>query len=352
MAEGAWAQRSRVATVEGFLSQAEAQQIRALGAACFRRKRIGRASGHAAVAVDTDTVGTSSCPAGSHSPLLSRVEARIGALTGLPSHEGEEGLMVTQQHPGATDAIVDPSRVHHDRINPTKERRALTVLIYLSSSADEDGGHTVFPFLAGAQAGEGGARLAGMAHTVARAFDRGMRSLGCHTCAQLAAVPPSAEETTALESAHRHAEEECLHARQRGGQVGSVAVRPRVGTALLFWHAFPNGTADPFMWHAGCLAGSGARWALQKFKTPPDQDTPAALAAAAGAWSEDTAQRWVQHGEKSRARTLDVAVASDGRASMRASASAEYGRQHEDDRDEDELDALITQATSYMLERD
>ena len=48
---------------------------------------------------------------------------------------------------------------------------------------------------------------------------------------------------------------------------------------------------------------------------------------------------------------LGVAVASDERASARI-ASAEYGRQHEDDRDEDELDALITQATSYMLERD
>ena len=48
-----------------------------------------------------------------------------------------------------------------------------------------------------------------------------------------------------------------------------MAVAPREGSALVFWSVAADGTPDPAMWHAGCIARSGGgRWALQKFKQP------------------------------------------------------------------------------------
>jgi hypothetical protein len=260
---------SRVFAVDGFLSSAEARALRAHGADCFRRQRGARAR----AATESTAIGSTACPAGRLAVLLSQVEARISALTGLPAHEGEESFMLTQQHSGTSIDWLDGSRVHHDKINAQKEARNATVLVYLTSASDEHGGHTIFPTLRSADApaarsvgkDESQQSLAALAHVVRSAYHRGVRSLGCQACAQSASVPPTAEEQAAMEQAHKHGEDECLRATD--GSSRGLAVRPAVGTALIFWSVLPNGEPDADMWHAGCLARSGAnRWALQKFK--------------------------------------------------------------------------------------
>ena len=47
-----------------------------------------------------------------------------------------------------------------------------------------------------------------------------------------------------------------------------LAVPPRLGRALVFYHELPNRTVDHLAWHNGCFVRSGGdtRWALQKFK--------------------------------------------------------------------------------------
>ena len=54
---------------------------------------------------------------------------------------------------------------------------------------------------------------------------------------------------------------------------GTVATRPRAGTAVVWYHELGRGRAvDPLAWHAGCFVrgSSGVtRWGIQKFKEHP-----------------------------------------------------------------------------------
>lgn len=393
-----WANRSRVHVVERFLSTSEARTLQSLADNCFRRRR--GAEDPTQLPTATATVGTAGCPVGSAAPLLSRVEARISLLTGLPFHQTEEAIMLTRQHPGVSDEVLSASRVHHDQINAAKARRAATVLVYLSDTPSEDGGHTIFPALSptvpppgcSAAAAELGrlppscANAAGdsepeaesvsstspsrgerdaalelssdlssdfssdarptdalplswVAQTVQLAFERGVRSLGCQACAQQAAVPSSTAEMAAMDRAHRHSEEECTRA--LSGVAHGLAVQPAAGRAIIFWHTLPDGTPDPHMWHAGCLARSGAgRWALQKFKTPPTTTLPPP-------GEPDERATPTASGEH---ETQRMSVDGSGRA-RRTNQDADRGRQERDggvDDDDDDIQSTIARAVGIM----
>ena len=363
-----WKNRTGVHYVKGFVSRAEASALRELAARCFRRKRGGVAAAvpsSGAATTETDTVGSGTCAAGEHLALLSAVEARIAQLTGLPWHEEEEGLMLTRQvapeEPSFADydeeaegevEWLDPSRVHHDRVNERKEHREVTVLVYLSSREDAEGGHTIFPFLpprrrprARAEGGGGGGdddddahlpSLAQMARTVRGAYARGVRSLGCHTCAQRAAVAPTAAEQRAMDAAHRHAEDECARATLGPGEGRALAVRPTLGTALVWWHTKGGAAseADELMWHAGCLARSTAgagRWALQKFKAPP---------AAEGR----------RHARETEPARVEVTPRGEAAAAAhQAEAGGEEAEEAEDVEVDEELAAVVARAVGYDM---
>ena len=49
-----------------------------------------------------------------------------------------------------------------------------------------------------------------------------------------------------------------------------MATQPERGKAVVWYHEDSEGASDPLAWHAGCfVVGSGARWAMQKFKEHP-----------------------------------------------------------------------------------
>ena len=223
----------------------------------------------------------------------------MSLLTGWTFDGTDEPLLLTQQNPGATDARLDGSRLHHDRINPAKQRRVVTILVYLSSNED---GHTIFPTLQSSHAPhpagevapsivEDGRQLSSYASIVRNAFHRGVRSLGCQTCAQAASVPPTLAEEAEMENVHRHAEAECVRAQTFTNR--GLAVRPELGKALVFWHMLPDGQPDANVWHAGCLARSGTRFALQKFAASPpaDRATPSRVESSSMPQTTTTTRR-------------------------------------------------------------
>jgi len=246
----------RIFLVPDFVSRHEASTLRKHATACFRRRDeyklvppvgdVGRVS-----------LGTAECLAAEHAVLLARIEERMARLTGMPAHEGEETLLFTNVTPVGRDGPWF-SNLHHDKNK--QERREATILVYLSSQSDEEGGHTIFPSLP--RQGDNAASSAPWAASMERAYGRGRRALGCQAesddCGDDGVVP--------------HARAECERALT--GTAHGVAVRPTLGTALVFFSVHPNGSADASMWHTGCLprTTTNGRWAMQKFKSATTAD--------------------------------------------------------------------------------
>ena len=336
--------------VDDFVTALEVRELRRHAYECFARKLgAGRSFEQSWLAFDskpspvvTDHVGSATCPPGGAAELLARVDERIGRLGGIPPHAAEEPFMLSRQQPEVPtkDAF---ENLHHDKINEDKERRAATVLVYLSDSDDAEGGHTIFPALppaADGPTGEAANRtLAEVERSLSEAFARGARALGCQACAQRGTPPPSAQAAAALEAAREHAAAEC--ARARRGAATALAVRPKKGRALVFWSVVGGGgegaggrglgaAPDARMWHAGCLARGGAgRVALQKFKQPlpgeawEDGAGGGAQLAAAAAVGADQGGR-LDGGAGGEPSTRRVAVDAAGRTAA-ASGSREDG---------------------------
>lgn len=270
---GTGADAPRVYMVEDFASASEVRDLRQHAWSCLERK-MDEAQEQRWLRFDltpqpvvSDSIGSDNCPEPSEATeLLARIDERIGRLVGVPPHAGEEPMLVSLQQPGVTTEPFE--NLHHDKINGNKSRRSATVLIYLSSCDDSEGGHTIFPALPPAEgAPVDPPALAAVESSLRAAYERGTRALGCQACAQQAAGPsPSAAEAAELEHAHAHARDECERARR--GRSHALAVRPLAGAALVFWSTLSDGTPDPRMWHAGCLGVGGQRWLLQKFKQP------------------------------------------------------------------------------------
>ena len=340
-----WSNASRVFLLKGLLTAHEAAALHDLAVDCFRRQR--REVRTSNTASEKTTIGTAGCPSGAQAALLSSVEARLSAVTGLAWHEAEEPIMLTRQRPRASGAPLDGSRLHHDQINAEKERRHATVLTYLSDVEDHEGGHTIFPMLrpiaAHAEPAEpadhadhadhaehadhargddalAAISLEAFARTAQQAFTRGSRSIGCHECAQHARIPPTADEAAEMSAAQQHAEAECRRALT--GQTIGTAVRPRAGDAVVFWHVQPNGEPDPTMWHAGCIGRSGpGRVALQKFKTPMTEAEAKQLSAALEARE---VLRWDVRADGGQGDVLDSSETDHVEDLKDAVASAEF----------------------------
>lgn len=240
--------------VPDFASREECATLLQFAAACLARSKTAFAR---ALPDDEDRaiVGSQSCPAaGPSAVLLARVEERIARLTGLPSHEGEETLSFRR-----SEAVGDDghwfANVHHDKNK--QPGRAATVILYLSSLNDTDGGHTIFPTLGRAGSEDDVDEFREAARL---AYSQGRRALGCRDksagCGDVGGLVERARQ-------------EC--ARALTGEHRGVAVRPQAGSALIFWSERPDGTPATDMWHTACeprRTGLDSRWILQKFKTP------------------------------------------------------------------------------------
>eukprot|EP00908_Phaeocystis_cordata_P004703 Transcript_15101.p1 GENE.Transcript_15101~~Transcript_15101.p1 ORF type:complete len:439 (-),score=127.48 Transcript_15101:40-1302(-) len=303
----------RIYAVPNFISATEASALRRFGTECLQR---GAAPPNDPLRV---SVGGRGCEAGAAAVLLAEVEDRIAALTGVPTHEDEEPLMLFkleaasdrwfgnlhQLRARAVECTPPSSRLaclppHAARASVRsdknkQERRVATVLVYLTSLRQREGGHTLFPALrrpATAAACAATGRLArqrrggagaveatpgseededededeeidGYAQAARAAFADGRRALGC------ADGEPGCGDAGGLVA---RAEAECAAARR--GAARGLAVRPQRGTALFFFSVLPSGAADGAMWHTGCYPrseGKVGRWALQKFKSLPRQ---------------------------------------------------------------------------------
>ena len=267
--------------VPNFASRSECMSLIKFASECLSRKLVPDGE-------DRAIVGSQWCPVSGRrtADLLSRMEERIARLTGLPSHEEEETLSFRRLEAVGADGPWF-ANLHHDKNK--QDGRVATVIVYLSSSsADADGGHTIFPALprrrddtpdAGWQTD---ADLERFQSAARQAYAQGRLALGCRDhsagCGDVGGLAA-------------HAEAECERALQ-GAQRG-VAVRPRVGSALVFWSEHPNGQAADTMWHTACnprhWQGGGARWVMQKFKTPPQphEGETVGSAAKAGAVERD-----------------------------------------------------------------
>ena len=264
----------RIFLVPKFVSGFEARSLRRFASSCFR-ERQEQHSFRVIGSEERVSVGAADCPSADAAVLLSRMEERISAITSMRSHEGEESLMFTKLSP------VGPrgpwlTNVHHDKNN--QERREATVIVYLSSLSEQEGGHTIFPVLSRSEQlrlTSRGSRartrrssdgtLASYQDAVRQAFHRGDRAIGCQTSEGSQCAGDEGDVV-------QHAEAECQRA--LNGTEQGIAVLPTLGTALVFWSVLPNGTADSAMWHTGCLARAATRgrWVMQKFKSASPAD--------------------------------------------------------------------------------
>jgi hypothetical protein len=225
--------------------------------------------------------------------LTRRVEARIGVLTGIESHEAEAPLSIHRTLPwvpSREDTLPEGTpregtpmlqNLHHDVGH--RPRRIATVLVYLSDATDGlAGGETVFPCLHPADAkdiagGSGVTRT--RTHASASSdgdggelcprlrdgFTRGHRFLsepgGLH------ADIPSFDANAA-----RAAADHCRSGDEEGSQNRrGVRVEPLRGAALLFFPRAPSDGRDlpEGMWHGSCRVRKGEKYTLQQFKEPP-----------------------------------------------------------------------------------
>jgi hypothetical protein len=189
--------------------------------------------------------------------ILRQFEERVARLTMVKGHNDEAPAMFTRQIPGTSAGSYIPNQVlrnvHHDK--NMRENRVVTVLVYLSTANDGDGGHTLFPCLPARDAKAKARRVArDFARDFSRLFDNGTRVIDEKST--------SAAEVDLL----RRANAECL--KPQSSKV--LSIRPKKGTAIVFWNVEADGHPNHNVWHAACQALKGGhRYALQKFKELP-----------------------------------------------------------------------------------
>lgn len=203
--------------------------------------------------------------------ILTELDERIARLTMVKRHAEESPLMFTRMIPGqaAGQLFGDQTvrNLHHDKNG--RENRIVTVLVYLSSAADNEGGHTLFPGLAAMPCPRMRADMGGCTD-VAGWFVRQLTELfrnGSRVVDPLA-LPDSASE--AERASHTALLNEASIQCRMVQRSQTLSVRPQKGSALVFWHVEADGRPNMRAWHAACQAMSGPyRTAVQKFKELP-----------------------------------------------------------------------------------
>jgi len=247
------------------------------------------------------------------SKALRAFEDRIARLTMVSHHADEAPAMFTRQIPGAAaGTFVQDQKlrnVHHDKNQ--RENRVVTVLVYLSTARDGDGGHTLFPCLPAAASGVRGVKLAkDLQRDFRRLFDNGTRVIDqsldkfsspdkldlfglflaayafekksfCDTTLRACfetllckvacpALVRFSRMTCLLSCVCACNAERCNKQCRLAHKAEVLSVQPVKGTAIVFWNVQPDGQPNQYVWHSACQAlGGPHRYALQKFKELP-----------------------------------------------------------------------------------
>ena len=190
--------------------------------------------------------------------ILTDLDERIARLTMVRRHAEESPLMFTRMIPGqpAGQLFGDQAvrNLHHDKNG--RENRVVTVLVYLTSAADNDGGHTLFPSLPAVpcprmRADVGGCTdVAGsFARQLTELFHNGSRVVDPLAYGDAHRGAPSSEAEAALAARTALLQEASIQCRMvQRSQV--LSVRPQKGSALVFWHVEADGRPNLRAWHA------------------------------------------------------------------------------------------------------
>ena len=167
--------------------------------------------------------------------VLNAIEERISRLTMIPSHSDESRLMFTRQLPGFPPGMDLDNQalrnVHHDKNQ--RENRVVSVIVYLTTARQHDGGHTLFPCLprqaaGGAPPSETAQQMAdGLAAQFQELFENGTRIVKAD------GQYPSPAAFNALNECNR----QCAMA--DNAQV--LSIWPKRGMAVVVWHVHPDG---------------------------------------------------------------------------------------------------------------
>jgi hypothetical protein len=141
---------ARIFRIDKFVSNAEADMLVEAGYNALSRQEGGDDSWKTTHAYSTVFFDPQSDYQNKrHGPLFRKLEDRIARLTMIPQHSQEGPLMFTRQIPGVLVGNIFPNQVirnvHHDK--NMRERRAVSVLVYLSGAEPHEGGQTLFPCL-------------------------------------------------------------------------------------------------------------------------------------------------------------------------------------------------------------
>ncbi len=224
---------ARIFTVDNFISRKEADHLIEMG-----RRALTAEVGdewRTRHAYSTVFYGPTDYDDGN---TLQNIEERINRLTMIGPHKDEANIMFTRQLPGfmpGNDLDNQALRnVHHDR--NVRENRAVTVLVYLSTAGEDDGGHTLFPCLPRQVTGgyPPPASAKQLADSLAATF-RGLYENGTRVI-EAAGQHPGGSTFDTINECNR----QCAMVSQ--SQV--LSIRPKRGMAVVIWHVHPDGTPN------------------------------------------------------------------------------------------------------------
>ena len=216
-------------------------------------------------------------PLGAPDPVARDIEERVGQLMHSPPHLLDGGVKIErkaftshieQAAAGGSQAsnfvAHAPDGVHLD--THKEPMRWGTCLIYLSSLTEGMGGETVFP-LGGPSPPDTRVLHAAQELTNARCYHT---DLAATTTEHLEPRAPNPDPLSDSELAAAAQVLVAAGEQAAKGECG-LRLRPRRGTAAVFYTRQPDASLDPRAWHFGApvLSSSQVKWTVQIFKALP-----------------------------------------------------------------------------------